>query len=90
MSNEKKSNFLIKNKLKIQEIREESVYENVMEKLGLGSGNSKPSFQHKELKEKNFDKIDHTKSEHTMGLQVSKYIKIETEIERLAKMAKIL
>ncbi len=42
------------------------------------------------IKDKNNDKIDHTRSEHTMGLQMSKYIKIENEIERLAPLSKIL
>ena len=49
----------------MQSIREESLYENLMQKL---SGKTQPSYQHKCIKEKNYDRIDHTKSEHTMGL----------------------
>jgi hypothetical protein len=44
VSSDKKSNFLIKNKLKMEEIRDYSHFENLKEKLGFGSGNSKPSF----------------------------------------------
>ena len=52
----------------MQEIREESLKDNLMEKVGLGNGKQPPSYQHKIVAEKNYDKIDHTKSEHTMGL----------------------
>jgi len=50
------------------EIHEESVYERVIEKLGMGSNNGKPSYQHNSVKTKNADKIDHMMSEHSMGL----------------------
>ena len=68
VSNEKKANFLLKRKLKLMEIHEESVYERVIEKLGMGSNNGKPSYQHNSVKTKNADKIDHMMSEHSMGL----------------------
>ena len=42
------------------------------------------------VKEKNYDKINHNMSEHAMGLQISNYLTIETETDRLAKMSKML
>ena len=90
VASEHKSNFMIKNKLKMQEIREESLKDNLLEKVGLGNGKQPPSYQHKIIAETNYDKIDHTKSEHTMGLQVSKYIKIETDLDHLVNISKRL
>jgi hypothetical protein len=55
VSNEKKSNFLLKRKLKLLEIREESIIEKVLDRFGLGDNPKKtnPSYQHKSVKEKN-------------------------------------
>ena len=49
----------------------------------IGDGSSKQTFKHSMINEKEKKEIDYTESQHTMGLQRSKYVVIEHNIDKI-------
>ena len=91
MSNNKKQNFLIKNKLDLERLNNDSLYSKVLKKINEGN-EQKASFKYTLLNPKDKrDKmvINHAKSEHAMGIQKSQFIAVDNDVTHMQKFAQM-
>ena len=81
----KREHFILKGQLQIERIKEENRVLRIKDAL-LGTDESaKLTFKHTQINAKKDTTIDPLQSEHSMGVQRSKYITIENELDRMKK-----